>query len=644
MNSIEESAISVPTKDLLQFKIHPVTLAFKGALEKAFLDYYLVNSLRTVRFSLISGVVFYSLFGVLDAVLIPEIKEKLWLIRLVVIVPLLGIILFTYSQAFKRHFQLAVGGAMLVAGLGIIAMIVIIPPHVNHTYYAGIILVLIWGYTFTRIRFIWATLTGWSLVVLYETVEVVVLHSPFSDFVNNSFFFISSNFACMIACYFFELFNRKDFYMSYRLKKEQEKVRHINRGLEKIVARRTSQLKAKNEELSQEIEERKKSENMRADLESKLREAEKMEAIGTLAGGVAHDFNNLLMAILGNTAIMLMNLAPDHPHFEKLKKTEQCVVKGSQLTRQLLGFARRGKYQVKATRMDTLISDCVQLFGRTNKDVAIHLDLEKSPWIVSIDQGQIEQVLFNLFVNAWHAMPGGGELKIETRNILIDRDQVGGLEVKPGKYVKTSVIDKGIGMDQKTMQKIFDPFFTTKEKSRGTGMGLASAYGIVKSHGGFFDVQSQVGQGSTLSFYLPVTKETVAKEKTSEPDELLGGDETILLVDDEDIVTDVTSEMLRHLGYTVLSANNGKDAIDIYEKEQANVDLVILDMILPGMTGSKIYDSLKQINSQVKVLLSSGYSESGEASGLLAKTCGGFIQKPFKMAELSQKIREVVAK
>jgi len=339
---------------------------------------------------------------------------------------------------------------------------------------------------------------------------------------------------------------------------------------------------------------------------------------------------------------MLMKMRSDNQCFEKLKNIEQYVARGSELTRQLLGFARRGKYHTNATNLNLLVSECSTLFGRTNKKVAIRLELEERPWVVKIDRGQIEQVLLNLFVNAWQAMPGGGFLTIITANVTVDESKFKEPEMKPGRYVKTSVVDEGIGMDDNTMQRIFDPFFTTKEMSRGTGMGLASAYGIIQNHGGFFEVESKVGAGSTLSFYLPASMGSAHQESHPPPGKVMKGSETIMIIDDEDIVVNVTSEMLTTLGYQVLEAMDGYKAVAMYAEQKEDISLVILDLVMPGMSGSKTFDLLKKENPGVKVLLSSGYSLSEEASGIMEKGCGGFIQKPYDIIKLSQKIKEVL--
>ncbi len=247
-------------------------------------------------------------------------------------------------------------------------------------------------------------------------------------------------------------------------------------------------------------------------LEDQLLNAKKMEAIGTLAGGIAHDFNNLLMGIQGNASLMLTEFDSGHPHYESLSNIEQYVRNGADLTKQLLGFARGGKYEVKITDLNELIEENSRMFSRTKKDIEIHTKYEEDIWSVEVDKGQIGQVLLNLFVNAWQAMPGGGELYLETQNITLAEDQAKGHGVKSGKFVKISVTDTGLGMDETTQHRIFDPFFSTKEKSRGVGLGLASAYGIIKNHGGIITVHSEKGDGTTFHIHLPASEKEVKKK------------------------------------------------------------------------------------------------------------------------------------
>jgi len=378
-------------------------------------------------------------------------------------------------------------------------------------------------------------------------------------------------------------------------------------------------------------------------LEGQLQQAQRMEAMGTLAGGIAHDFNNLLMGIQGRTSLMLMDTDASHSHLEHLQGIEDYIKSAADLTKQLLGFARGGKYEIRPTDLNELIINENRMFGRTRKEINIQEKFEQNLWTVEVDQRQIEQALLNIYVNAWQAMPGGGNLYIQTENVIIDEDYIKPYQVEPGNYVKISITDTGVGMDETTQQRIFDPFFTTKEMGRGTGLGLASAYGIIKNHNGFINVYSEKDEGTTFNIYLPASEKEAVKEK--EPnEELFKGTETLLLVDDEDMIMQVGQRVIGKLGYKVLTAKSGKEAIEIYEKNRGQIDMVILDMIMPNMGGGETYDKLKEINPDIKVLLSSGYSINGQATDILEQGCNGFIQKPFNMGALSKKIREILDK
>lgn len=390
-----------------------------------------------------------------------------------------------------------------------------------------------------------------------------------------------------------------------------------------------------------DISDQKRSQGEKEKLEAQLRQAQKLEAIGTLAGGIAHNFNNLLMGILGNVSLMLFNISSEHPHYEGLKAIKSLVDSAGQLTSQLLGYVRKGKLEVKTINVNEVVIETAEAFGRTRRDIVIHPGLYEGLYAIEADKAQIEQMLWNLYVNAADAMPNGGELTLNTSNI--SHEDMGGklYEPKPGNYVLLTISDTGIGIDKKTQDRIFEPFFTTKETGKGTGLGLASTYGIVKGHGGYIDVKSERGKGTTFSIYLPGTEKNIQEDITTKA-YLLNGSETILLVDDEDFVLEVGMKLLKLLGYSVLVARGGKQAIDIYRLNNGTISLVILDMIMPGMGGGETYDCLKRINADVKVILSSGYSIEGQAREILERGCNGFLQKPFKLEEISRKIREVL--
>ncbi len=392
-----------------------------------------------------------------------------------------------------------------------------------------------------------------------------------------------------------------------------------------------------------DVSERKRAEAERKKLEGQLQQAQKMEAIGTLAGGIAHDFNNILMGVQGNASLLDLRLDPGHPGHEKIQNIEKYVESGTELSRQLLGFARRGKYNVKASDINDIIEKSASMFARTRKEIRVHNQLAPEVWAVEVDRGQIEQVLLNLYVNAWQAMPDGGDLYLMTENLFLDENYVRPYKVKPGCYVKVTVADSGVGIDKADMARVFEPFFTTKEMGRGTGLGLASVYGIVKGHGGHINVYSEKGRGTTFTIYLPASaREAVLAEVRHAPATVQKGQETVLLVDDEEMIIDVGRGMLGELGYTVMAALSGPEALEVYRQNPGRIDIVIMDMIMPGLGGGETFDRLKRINPNVKVLLSSGYSINGQASKIMERGCDGFIQKPFTLMQLSAKIREIL--
>jgi two-component system cell cycle sensor histidine kinase/response regulator CckA len=376
-------------------------------------------------------------------------------------------------------------------------------------------------------------------------------------------------------------------------------------------------------------------------LEEQLQHAQKMEAVGTLAGGIAHDFNNLLTGIQGSASLALLEADQSGDLIVNLKNIEEYVRKGADLTKQLLGFARGGKYEVRRIDLNEVVKRQNQLFGRTKKEIRIHGKYAEGLWSVEADLGQIEQILLNLYINAWQAMPEGGELYLETQNVTLDKHTVSAHQLRPGKYVKIAVTDTGVGMDRKTRERIFEPFFTTKGMGKGTGLGLASVYGIVKNHDGFIYCYSEVGEGTTFNIYLPATEKKITKEMSLD-EKIAGGNETVLVVDDEEMVREVTSSMLKRLGYTFLAARGGKEALEIYAQEGSRIDLVLLDMIMPDLGGGVVFDRLKAKNPDLKVLLSSGYSVTGQAAEILQRGCNGFIQKPFNFGELSRKLRAIL--
>ena len=394
----------------------------------------------------------------------------------------------------------------------------------------------------------------------------------------------------------------------------REQFDRVSRALYTL-ANQLSTLAYQNVQQARFITERRQSEEDRRKLEEQLFLSEKMKAIGQLAGGIAHDFNNILMGILGNSSLVQMEFDPGHPSYKRLGQIEEQVKRGANLTRQLLGFAREGKYEVTVLSINDLVRKSAQLFLETRKGIEAGFLLREDVYPVEADAGQIEQVLLNIYINAGHAMPAGGSLDIRTSNVALGENDAMVFGTKPGDYVKISITDTGTGMDRDTLSKIFEPFFTTRSQEGGTGLGLASAYGIIRNHGGVINAYSEAGSGSTFNIYLPSSGKALEKEPARKPEgELLRGSGGILLVDDEPMILDSTSGLLEILGYTVFRAATGHEAAATYREKRDGIDLVIL---------------------------SSGYGLQGDVQNVMEMGCLAFVQKPYKFAELSRVIHQV---
>jgi PAS domain S-box-containing protein len=376
-------------------------------------------------------------------------------------------------------------------------------------------------------------------------------------------------------------------------------------------------------------------------LEKQILQQQKMEAIGTLAGGIAHNFNNLLMNIMGLTGLILAGIDGENPAHADLKLIEQEVVKGSGLTKQLLSLGRGGAFAPKPIDLNALVDKTAGLFCHTRSGVTITRKLAPDLPPVDADPGQMEQVMLNLLVNAWQAMSRQGDMTLASQTVTLSEAFCESYKRRPGRYVHLSLTDYGKGMDEATLARIFEPFFTTKDVGQGTGLGLASVYAIIKHHRGIIRVDSQPGQGTTFHIFLPVSAKAAVAEPTRD-DAFLRGSGTVLLVDDEDGIRLVAGRILQQLGYEVLPAESGLQALEIFRRERDRIDLVILDMLMPGMGGSETFQELKVIDPGVRVLLSSGYSLEGEAQQAMAAGARGFIQKPYRLAVLSNKVAEIL--
>jgi len=377
--------------------------------------------------------------------------------------------------------------------------------------------------------------------------------------------------------------------------------------------------------------------------EIKIQQAQKMEAIGSMAGGVAHDVNNILMGIQGYVSLMLLETTPSNKNYEKLKAIEAQINSGSNLTEQLLDCARGGRFDPKTIELNDFLERTALSFSQIFKDIHIAEKFSTYVWAVEADTAQLDQAFQNIFANAARLLNRQGSMLLRTDNIMLDHSHVSMHGIKSGPYVRISLTVPGVNIDEAEKNQLFSPSVVLKDNGQKGGMGLASAYGIIKGHGGIIDVVNDHSVGTVFHVYIPASSRTPHKKKhETSATKTRTGNEKILLVDDEKVITDVTGAMLSALGYEVIVAFDGEEAVAIYQEQGKNIDLVIMDVVMPGMGGGEAIDLIREINPSVKVILCSGYSMSGAVKAIMDKGVHTFLKKPFKMDDFSHKIREVL--
>ena len=370
-----------------------------------------------------------------------------------------------------------------------------------------------------------------------------------------------------------------------------------------------------------------------------------MEAVGRLAGGVAHDFNNLLMVISGYTEVLMEHTEKDHALHPKIAAIQQAADRATTLTRQLLAFSRKQLLELKVVDLNAIVKDIERLLRPLiGENIELVSRLASDLGRNRADAGQIEQVIMNLVVNSKDAMQNGGKIIIRTANVSLDGDLPRECSyIQPGPYVMLSVEDNGHGMDKETQSRIFEPFFTTKEKGKGTGLGLSTVYGIIKQSGGYVLAQSEVGRGTTFSIYLPRVEEPAEiAGVTRAAQSATGGSETVLLVEDEESVRQLVRETLEAKGYKVLEADHGAAALQIASDYHGPIDMLITDVVMPGMSGRELSEQLSASDPDIKILYLSGYTEDAVVHQGVLEPGTSFLQKPFTLQALARKVREVL--
>lgn len=626
--------------------LHPFTLSFSGELEAAYQESHYRESLPQIRLAIILGLLLYSVFGLLDAVLVPEKKHVFWLLRYAVVDPaLIAVFVFSFSPRYRAFLQFTMTGLMVLGGQAIIAMVILANPPASFSYYAGLILIFIWGYTFIRVRFIYATAAAWFLVLSYE-LAAVATDTPWPILINNNFFFISANLIGMFTCYSIEYYGRRDFYLLRLLEQEREKVHAANRDLERKVGERTRELEEKNENLHREMDEREKAEREKRLLEERLASSEKMEAIGRLAGGVAHDLNNVLNAIVAYPDLILMMLPEDSPTRQHVVTMQHSGLKAAAIVRDLLTLARRGVTVKEVTNVNDIVGEylgspeCEKLRFH-HPGVRITTDLQPDLWCVEGSPHHIGNSLMNLVSNAAEAISGPGAVAITTVNRSLSGPRKGAdAELADGDYVVLEVADDGVGLSADDCKKIFEPFYTKKTMGRsGTGLGMSVVWGTVEDHHGKIDVQSIPGKGTTISLSFPRTLRAPGKEKeTISEFEFMGNAESILVVDDVAGQREIARDLLQKLGYLVETVESGELAVERLKARP--VDLVILDMIMdPGIDGLDTYRRMLEIRPRTRAIIASGFSETERVRESIRLGAGAYIMKPYTLRKIGAAVR-----
>jgi len=628
--------------------INFVTLSFKDDLakyEKEFQHDYFIRSLSHFRFAIILSMIFYGAFAFLDVITVSSLKEIFWFIRFGIVFPLLALVYaFSYSKYFEKYMQLIISSIMLITGFGIIVMIIYASRIQNYSYYAGLILIFIFGYTFIRARFVYASIAGWTIVICYEISAMLISQTPFNILVNNNYFFISANIIGMFISYFLELSARKEFYMRILLEQEKENVKTANNALEKRVKERTQQLSNANIDLKKEIDIRQKFERERAELEKQLFQLQKMETIGTLAGGIAHDFNNILTPIIGYTDMACEELPEESNLRFDLEQINSAALRGKNLVQQILTFSQEVDFNETPINLQPIIIEVLSLLKSSfPQGVKIVQDLKPNIGTVIADPTHIHQIMMNLCTNANHAMlKTGGILTVKLDSIIVDHkntDQIP--KLKKGEYIVMTISDTGHGMDIKTKERIFEPFFTRKDVGSGSGLGLSVVHGIINNYGGAIIVDSSPGEGTTFKIYLPKHGDDPQYSNKSAK-KSIRGNEYILLVDDEPEITFMGKKMLEKLGYKVSIHSSSQSALDEFINNPKKFELLVTDQNMPDIKGTELATRMREKNPELKVIVITGYAEDLSEDIIYQSGISEVILKPMIVSEFSNIIRNVL--
>jgi len=633
--------------------VDPFTLSFRGDLEHLERDFhrnYFESNLRHLRLCHLVAILFYGLTGLLENILFSEAMSALWTVRYGFVTPLFIIGLgFTYTNYYKKYWYSISAVYILATGGGFVMMIILGPKPEMYAYYVGIITGLFFGYTFIRERFIHASLAGCSLLIFYILTSIYIVDTPVDILLHNILYVCIANFLGMIICYHIEYTARRDFILVHLYQEEREKVAAINRGLEKRVKDRTSDLTESNHRLREEIKANQRAEKQKEELEGHLQRAQKMESLGTLAGGVAHDLNNILSGVVSYPELLLSDMPEKTPFRDALLLIKKSGEKAAAIVQDLLTLARRGVAISTVVNLNGIIED----YFRSPEFLKLKTYHPEVECKVELKDGlhnnlgspvHLSKTIMNLISNAAEAMPDGGTITVSSENTIIDKPIKGYPDIKKGSYTIITVSDTGVGIAPEEIERIFEPFYTKKVMGRsGTGLGMAVVWGTVHDHNGYIDIKSTPGEGTTFHLYFPSTDEPLQAEKEQiSMDRYKGNGESILVVDDVEEQRNIADKILTKLGYSVASSASGEEAVEYMQNQ--STDLVILDMIMdPGMDGLETYRRIIEHHPNQKSIIASGYSETGRVEEIQRLGAGEYIRKPYSIEKIGLAVKKALA-
>ena len=765
-NTPNEVSVAIPYSRL-RVSLNPLTLAFSGShasLEQPFQEAYFANSLDHLRRCKLYAILFFGIFGILDAIVFPDLIYPLWFIRYALVCPVFLVgLLFSYTAAYRRLWQALNAFYIVLTGFAYVAMVVIIPAPESYFYGVGTIFCIFFGYTFIHARFITATIAGLLVLAGYQAAMFLLMETTGSVQLIFGAHFLGINLLGMLICYSIETQERKSFFLTTLLEKEKRKTEAANRNLEKRVEERTAALQRINRDLHKEVQERKQAElrvrtshsqlesvmdsidnhihvsdidtrvilmanrhmkkiygedivgkkcheaiyhrdaicsgcrnrqlldengqpgpsctweeknpindrwylnyaraiawedkrivqlrvatdiTAMKEMESRLQRAQKMEAIGTLAGGVAHDLNNILSGLVGYPELLLMD-TPEKSEARLLLETiKKSGEKAAAIVQDLLTLARRGVAVSEVTDLNRVVQNYLESPEMANLKsihprISIRPNLSETAFNILGSPLHLEKTVMNLVTNAAEAMPEGGEIILATKNYYVDRSIQGFETIPEGEYMVLTVADTGTGIPKSDLERIFEPFYTNKQMGRsGTGLGMAVVWGTMKDHNGYIDARSVEGQGTEFDPYFPITRRDVAPEIEAQPlESYRGAGEFVLVVDDIKEQRDLAAFMLKRLGYRVKTVASGGEAVAFVQRQP--VDILVLDMILePGMDGLETYRQILAFSPGQKAVIASGFSESKRVQEAQRMGAGSYIKKPYRMEQLGLALRQ----